>query len=234
LRTIAARARTVIVASGSVAARAHRALGGLGSRVIPIRALPLFADAVFDRAETEPPTFAWPRYFVACGTLEPRKNLPRLLQVWRVLSELYGESCPRLMLLGGAGWNHDQAMDLLQRDTALRGKVVFISGLSSLALRDAMMGAMALLMPSFAEGFGLPIAEAAAVGLPIISSNRVPALDELGMLNATRLDPIDGSGWLTAIQEQIERPAPRPTRTSADDRAGAYFDACDRIIDELV
>ena len=61
-------------------------------------------------------------------------------------------------------------------------------------------------MPSFAEGYGLPVAEALAAGTPVIASD-LPCFRTMGADGLTRLDPLDGLGWLAAIRRLCEAPA---------------------------
>jgi len=86
----------------------------------------------------------------------------------------------------------------LERCRAFQGKVIVAHGLSSPALRRLIAHAKALLMPSFAEGFGLPVIEALAVGTPVIASD-LPAHREIAGDLAIYRDPTDGPGWLAAI-----------------------------------
>lgn len=62
-----------------------------------------------------------------------------------------------------------------------------------------LRGAKALLFPSFSEGFGLPLAEALALGTPVLCSN-IPVFHEIGGDCATYLDPLDGPAWIQAIE----------------------------------
>jgi glycosyltransferase involved in cell wall biosynthesis len=61
-------------------------------------------------------------------------------------------------------------------------------------------------MPSFAEGYGLPVAEALAAGTPVLASD-LPSLRAMGGSTITWLDPVDGLGWLAAIRRLSEAPA---------------------------
>jgi glycosyltransferase involved in cell wall biosynthesis len=81
--------------------------------------------------------------------------------------------------------------------------VIEIGGLSTPGLRRLLSNACALLMPSFAEGFGLPIIEALALGTPVIASD-LPAHREAGGESVTYLSPIDGLGWLAAIKAHVK------------------------------
>ena len=71
-----------------------------------------------------------------------------------------------------------------------------------------LKGARALLLPSFAEGFGFPVIEALALGVPAICSD-IPALRETGGAVPEYLDPLDGPGWRSAILDYAVAEAPR-------------------------
>src|SRR5207302_45452 len=71
-----------------------------------------------------------------------------------------------------------------------------------------LQGARALLLPSFAEGFGFPVIEALALGVPALCSD-IPALRETGGPVAEYLDPLDGPGWRAAILDYAAAVSPR-------------------------
>ncbi len=138
-------------------------------------------------------------YFVCLGTIEPRKNHLLLLNLWRHLAEtLPPEQVPRLVIIGRRGWENEQIIDMLERCPALKGHVEEIGGCSDARMAGLLRGARALLMPSFAEGYGMPVAEALSVGTPAICSD-LPALREVGGDVPEYLDPLDGPGWKSAI-----------------------------------
>ncbi len=139
-------------------------------------------------------------YFVCIGTIEPRKNHLLLLNIWRRLSDTYGAAAiPRLVLIGRRGWENEQIVDMLDRCPALKGCVEEYSGLPDSQVWKMLSGAQALLMPSFAEGYGMPVTEALDLGVPVLCSD-VDALREAGGDAPDYLDPIDGPVWLRAIQ----------------------------------
>ncbi len=140
-------------------------------------------------------------YFVCLGTIEPRKNHLLLLNLWRRMAETATDpaTVPRLVVIGRRGWENENIVDMLDRCPALHGHVEERSGLSDEAVRQAVAGARALLMPSFAEGFGLPVAEAITMGVSVICSD-LPAHREAGGDVPDYLDPLDGPGWLAAIR----------------------------------
>ncbi len=196
--------RTARYASGlissTVAARdaVLNALSLRGRSEIPVAAVPLPVAPVFLANDGPDQELGEHDYFVVCGTIEPRKNHLLLLNVWRELIRRRGERAPKLVMAGSPGWGAQPVMRALEQSPLLHGRVIFARGLSSPALRRLIAHARALLMPSFAEGFGLPVIEALAVGTPVIASD-LPAHREIAGDLAIYRDPTDGPGWLAAV-----------------------------------
>ena len=136
--------------------------------------------------------------FVTVGTIEARKNHLFLLQVWTRLAQRLGDRAPRLLIVGQRGWECEQAADLLDRAEALKGVVSEIGGCSDAELAAHLTNARALLFPSLAEGYGLPLVEALAAGTPVIASD-LPVFREIGQGIPDLLDPLDGPAWERAI-----------------------------------
>jgi glycosyltransferase involved in cell wall biosynthesis len=146
-------------------------------------------------------------YFVMLATVEPRKNHLLLLNLWRCLVRECAAP-PRLIIVGRPGWENEMVLDMLERCEAIAGVVEQRHELSDEALGPLLRGARALLLPSFAEGFGLPVAEALAAGTPVICSD-LPALREVGGNVPEYLDPMDGPAWRKAILDYAEATSPR-------------------------
>ena len=192
--TVAALADAIIVNSAAT----KTALRGRVERQIPITIAPLGIDvAVEPRAAAEPP------YFVCLGTIEPRKNHALLLDIWHRLSAEHGERTPRLLVIGRRGWRSEA---VVRRLAGLRSFVGERAGLSDAEVAVLMRGARAVLLPSFAEGFGLPVIEALASGAPVLCSD-LPALRESGGGVPDYLDPQDAEAWRAAILDYaVESP----------------------------
>ncbi len=138
-------------------------------------------------------------YFVCLGTIEARKNHLLLLNIWRRLAEQKGAGAiPQLIIIGRRGWENEQVVDMLERCPALAGCVEEHSSMSDSEVWTIMSDARALLLPSFAEGFGMPVSEALAHNVPVVCSD-LPALREVGGDVPDYLDPLDGPAWVTAV-----------------------------------
>ncbi len=146
-------------------------------------------------------------YFMMLGTLEPRKNHLLLLQLWRELALELGDAAPRLVLLGQRGWECEQVVDMLERCDPLKGKVLELGATTDPELSTWLHHANALLFPSFAEGFGMPLAEALAHGVPVIASE-LPAFREVAGAVPDYLQPLDGPGWRRAVLDFTRADSP--------------------------
>jgi glycosyltransferase involved in cell wall biosynthesis len=210
MRQIVDHAAHVITNSGATADEVARYARLRGDRVPPITAVPLGIEAEFLASPT--PLAARRPYFVCVGTIEARKNLAFLLALWRRLDERLGDQAPRLVLVGRRGWENEAVIDHLDRSKAVIRLVSEVCDLRDRDLAALIAGAAALLSPSFAEGFDLPVLEALAVRTPVIAS-RIPVHEELAV-GATLLDPLDGRAWLEAIEAATTAPRRGPPAVS--------------------
>lgn len=144
-----------------------------------------------DRATQKP-------YFIYLSTIEARKNHLLLLNIWRRLMEIHGDAAPRLIIVGKRGWENEQVLDMLERCPSLKGSVQEYNSLPDTEVVRLLRGAHALLFPSFTEGFGLPLAEALALGTPVLCSD-IPVFREIGGDAAHYIDPLDGLNWMRQI-----------------------------------
>jgi glycosyltransferase involved in cell wall biosynthesis len=136
--------------------------------------------------------------FVTIGTIEARKNHLLLLEIWSRLIDRFGSNAPCLLIIGQRGWEAQEVFRLLDTSDKLRGHVVELGSCSDEELAGHLASATALLFPSRAEGYGLPIAEALGARVPVIASD-LPAFRELGGDIPAYLDPLDSKAWETTI-----------------------------------
>ncbi|MDB5379719.1 MAG: glycosyltransferase family 1 protein, partial [Rubritepida sp.] len=177
-------------------------------------------------------------YFVMLGTIEPRKNHLLALQIWRDFAIQGRTGAPRLLIIGRRGWENEQVFRLLDRGN-FGGLVEECGRLPDQEVAHLVQGATALLCPSFVEGFGLPLAEAMALGTPVIASN-IPAAREVGGGVPDYLHPLDFLAWRRAILEMAE---PRSARRAAQltrlsqwtaPSWGRHFSAVEHFLQNLV
>ena len=187
------------VVANSAATRDALVAGMRRERALPIAVAHLGTDP----HDAVVPLAGGRAYFVCVGTIEARKNHLLLLNIWRRMVEERGAEAPLLHLVGKRGWENEQVVDMLERCRALRGHVLEHGDLDDAAMRAMVAGARALLLPSFDEGFGMPVAEALAVGTPVIAAD-IPALREVGRQVPEYLDPLDGLGWRTAVEDYAQ------------------------------
>ena len=208
IRTMADLAAGLIANSRATADSMARFLDG--SHPVAIRVAHLGSEPLAG-GEDAPPPIPQP-YFVMLGTIEPRKNHLLLLNLWRQMIETLGpERTPHLAIVGRRGWENENVVDMLERCTAIHGHVHELAGLSDRAVGALLRHARALLLPSFAEGFGMPVTEALQAGTPVICSG-LPALREAGGDVPDFLDPLDGPGWLEAISDHAGEGSVRRAR----------------------
>lgn len=160
-------------------------------------ASPAFRPAPAERVAAVRSALGLPeRYLLTVGTIEPRKNLIRLVQALRILRRTDPDLA--LVIVGGAGWLYQDFFELLEKLEEPRS--VLLSGfVPDEDLPAVMTGAQALVMPSLYEGFGLPVIEAMACGTPVISSN-ASSLPELGGQAARYFDPHDAAEMASVVQ----------------------------------
>ena len=139
-------------------------------------------------------------YFVVLSTIEPRKNHWLLLQIWKSLVQSMGESAPRLIVIGQRGWDCENVATLLDRCESLKGYVHELSCCTDAELANYLHHAQALLFPSFAEGYGMPVVEALFLSVPVIASD-LPVFREVAGNIPEYVDPLDAIRWGELVKE---------------------------------
>jgi glycosyltransferase involved in cell wall biosynthesis len=159
-------------------------------------------------------------YFVVLGTIEPRKNHLLLLNLWSRLASSVAAT-PRLLVIGARGWENEQVLDMLERSRRLRGLVEEHNGLSDAEVGSFVARSRAVLLPSFAEGFGLPLGEALVSGVPALCSD-IPVFREVGRDVPEYLDPLDLNAWAEAV---LDYSRPDSVRRAAQMRRLSHWRA---------
>lgn len=155
-------------------------------------------------------------FFLFVGTIQPRKNLERLIKAFSSViplkrgiqlntsgseldSRLRGNDNIKLVIVGSKGWLSDEIY-ALPKQLGIDDKVKFLGRVKDEDLPALYSGAIALIFPSLFEGFGLPILEAQACGCPVITSN-ISSMPEVAGKGALLIDPYS----VEAIEEALAR-----------------------------
>ncbi|MDZ4068574.1 MAG: glycosyltransferase [Tabrizicola sp.] len=174
-------------------------------------------------------------YFVICGSIEPRKNHALLVKVWELLVDRMGERAPPLVVIGSLGWEGQAILEQFGEERRIARRIHVVSGLATPAMKRLVADAAGLLMPSFAEGYGFPLVEAARLGVPVIASD-IPAHREVARPGSVLLKPDDATAWAETIQlwlESDKRPAvSRMTSADVLNERQAYLRAVETFVDE--
>ena len=166
VRDHSARAALVVVNSADTARVRRDDLCSVPSeRIVVCRpGIPAWIGAPIDR---RPPENG---YVLFVGTLEPRKNLGALLDAWVDLSSRMPD-LPRLRIAGGVRPGGEDWVERM-RSAPLAGRVDYVGYVAGPDRRALYEGARLLVLPSFHEGFGLPVLEAMSLGIPVVTSDR--------------------------------------------------------------
>jgi glycosyltransferase involved in cell wall biosynthesis len=229
LELLARRGAAALVASVAVEQSLRAWLERRGRESLPIFRLPPTVPAIFGTPSRIDERLEKIPFFVVCGTIEPRKNHLVLLRVWRELIKQMGQGAPRLVVIGKRGWNNAEIVAALE-DQSLRGHVIEVAGLPTPDYKRLLDHSLALLAPSLAEGFGLPVAEALAAGVPVVASD-IPPFREQGGENVTLLDPQSDTEWRKVILDHCG--SRRPATTGRPPAASSTLDDLDQFLQNL-
>ncbi|MEO7910896.1 MAG: glycosyltransferase family 1 protein [Roseiflexaceae bacterium] len=136
-------------------------------------------------------------FMLFVSTLEPRKNLPTLLQALRICLDRRPEAGYRLVIVGRRGWR-DEVIFQTARDLKLADHVLFTGGVGQYDLRWLYNACRLYINPSLYEGFGLPLLEAMACGAPCLAA-ATSSLPEIGGEAAIYVPPLEAEQWADEI-----------------------------------
>jgi glycosyltransferase involved in cell wall biosynthesis len=161
-------------------------------------------------------------YILALGSIQPRKNLVRLIKAYESLRGVVdSEQLPQLVLAGRRGWLEAETIRAAELSEA-RGDILFTGYVPDADLPAVYSGALCFAYPSYFEGFGLPILEAMQCGTPVIAGNRT-SLPAVAGAAALLVDPFDqaaiGNGLVRLIKNADYR---AELRVKGLDQAAAF------------
>ena len=172
-------------------------------------------------------------YVLFVGTIEPRKNLRRLLEAYAMMPENIRQEY-LLVIVGGAGWGGDDIVRW-SRELKVHDRLCLLGYLSSEKLSTLYRCAAVLAMPSLYEGFGLPLLEAMAVGTPVITSN-VSSMPEVVGDAAVLVDPHNVQDISKGLTKLLANSTLRETMAAAGQQRAKSFSwdsAASRTLDLL-
>jgi glycosyltransferase involved in cell wall biosynthesis len=161
-------------------------------------------------------------YILAVGSIQPRKNLVRLINAYADLRRARAKAkLPQLLLVGKKAWLYDETLRALEKQ-CIPGEVKFTGYVPEADLPALYSGAVCFVYPSYFEGFGLPPLEAMKSGVPVIAGNRTSLPEVVGDAGLL-FDPFDEKALAAAIARVIDNPDLRANlRVKGLARAGLF------------
>jgi glycosyltransferase involved in cell wall biosynthesis len=135
-------------------------------------------------------------YLLYVGTIEPRKNLLTLLDAWKQVTPALREKF-ELVVAGPVGWSAQETV------ARIRAEATYLGYVPEEDLPGLVAGATAFVYPSLYEGFGFPVVQAMAAGVPVVTSN-VSCLPEVAGDAAVLVDPRSASEFAAAVTRLLE------------------------------
>jgi glycosyltransferase involved in cell wall biosynthesis len=197
--------------SSFVTGQVHHYLKGLSLPRKPIEALPMGWETADMRSSPEhrADEATLRRYGVReggfilhVGTVEPRKNLMALLDAVAQVRRELGSQMPDCVLVGRDGWRSKQIHERLRQTRNEGGTLLWIKNVADRDLAAFYRKARFTVVPSHAEGWGLPVTESLAHGVPCIAAD-VGGLREAGQNLAAYFDPDDPDGLKKAVRDWV-------------------------------
>jgi glycosyltransferase involved in cell wall biosynthesis len=146
------------------------------------------------------------RYFLFVGTIEPRKNIIMLLRTFKQLLEHDSECNDVVLVLAGQpGYHHEEVMQAIF-DLKLKRNIRYLGYVTHNEKVELLKHALGFVFPTLYEGFGLPVLEAMALGVPTITSNN-SSMPEIVGKAAVLVDPKDQTALARAMKDFLHKPS---------------------------
>jgi glycosyltransferase involved in cell wall biosynthesis len=224
------RAQALVAISQATADALARQCPGAGARTV-VAPLGVTQALASELDPVEAAALPAPGFVLAAGTLEPRKNLPRLVEAYRRLPERLRETHP-LVVVGALGWETGRTLKALD---SLNGQALRLGYVSDAALAELYRRCAVFCYPSLGEGFGLPVLEAMAAGAAVLTSN-TSSLPEVGGEAVEYVDPSDVSSIAAGLERVLaDESLQAELGRNARERAGMFSWAsfAERTLDAL-
>lgn len=141
-------------------------------------------------------------YVLSVGSIQPRKNLARLIEAYAALRSSHTENrFPKLVIVGKKGWLYDETLRTLET-TGVKDSIVLTGYVPDSDLPALYSGALCFVYPSYFEGFGLPPLEAMKCGTPVLVGNTTSLPEVVGDAGL-KVDPFDVAAIAGGIGELI-------------------------------
>lgn len=164
----------------------------------------------------------WPRFLFMLSTIEPRKNLTRLLQAFAKVAGEDRFADLGLAIGGGKGWERSEVFELPAR-LGISDRVKFLGYVADEDLSALFARCDAFVLPSLTEGFGITVLEAMLGGAPVVCSN-TGSLPEVGGSAALYFDPTNVDEMAETIMRRLDSPEPRDSVVAAGLAQAEKFD----------
>ncbi|HEY9288011.1 MAG TPA: glycosyltransferase family 1 protein [Candidatus Dormibacteraeota bacterium] len=220
MRNAVRKAARIITPSGATARAVREMFPEAAGRVVAIAEA---ADDRFNASRDPEAEAAWqarlgvrPPYLLYLGQWKTYKNLPILLEAFRLLASTHRQA---QLVIAGDDPRHPEVRRLAGQ--LPEGSVVFPGRVPESAVPDLYRAATAILLPSRAEGFGLPVIEALACGTPVICSD-LPVLREIAEGIAIFCNPTDAADFARAMARVLDQPDSLAARQARVERARTF------------
>lgn len=178
---------------------------------------PVFLEGLRSRLGVQRP------YILHHGMIQPRKNLERLIEAYRLLLSHNPNLELDLVLAGALGWNYAEIVKAAHNNSSHRSRVLLPGALDGGDLAMLIKGASLVVIPSLYEGFCLPMIEAMACDVPVIAANG-SCLPEVSGGALKYFDPLSIEDMADCMQQALEDEGLRKALTLNGKKRAAVFD----------
>ncbi|HLJ28972.1 MAG TPA: glycosyltransferase family 1 protein [Candidatus Angelobacter sp.] len=162
-------------------------------------------------------------YILHHGMIQPRKNLKRLIEAYRLLLDRNKNLDFDLLLAGAMGWEYEEILTAAANGAGKQGRIVFPGTLDAPDLALLIKGASMVVIPSLYEGFCLPMVEAMACGVPVVAAN-TSCLPEVSGGVLRYFDPRSLEEMAALMEQMLEDEQLRKTLAEEGTKRAAFFD----------